>query len=121
KVPRPSTLRPDLPRSLDAWFARALDKDREKRFGSVREMAVAYLASLEPQTTTISMKAPAIDDAAMETAPSPDTADTAPMSTRAWARSLAVQPRASAGRLVFAGALALVFAASVAVGRSTAG
>ena len=119
-VARPSTLRADLPRSLDAWFARALEKDRERRFASVREMAVSYLASLEPQTTTISMKAPVIDDEAVEISPSPDTGDSAPTSARAWARSLGGQPHASASRLLFVAALGLVFAASVAVGRSTA-
>jgi len=38
----PSQLRTDLPRELDAWFARAFAVDRTARFGSAREMAEAW-------------------------------------------------------------------------------
>jgi serine/threonine-protein kinase len=38
----PSQLRPDLPASIDAWFARALDRDLEKRFSSAKQMVEAF-------------------------------------------------------------------------------
>lgn len=45
-MPVPSKINPALPRSFDAWFARACARDPKKRFGSAREMADA-LAKLE--------------------------------------------------------------------------
>jgi serine/threonine-protein kinase len=38
-LPRPSSLRPDLPPAIDAWFARACSRDIAQRFQSAREMA----------------------------------------------------------------------------------
>jgi serine/threonine protein kinase len=48
KAPRPSlvALRPELPRALDAWTARALSAKREERFGTVRELWAALVAAL---------------------------------------------------------------------------
>lgn len=40
--PTPRTHRPLLPAALDAWFARALAKERERRFTSPKEMADAF-------------------------------------------------------------------------------
>ena len=37
-IPVPSALAPDLPKELDAFFARALQRSPEKRFASAREM-----------------------------------------------------------------------------------
>jgi eukaryotic-like serine/threonine-protein kinase len=43
-VPVPSQVLPGLSHAFDAWFARALDRDPQKRFGSASEMsdALAY-------------------------------------------------------------------------------
>jgi serine/threonine-protein kinase len=41
-VPVPSQVAPDLSTEVDAWFARALSRDPEKRFQSAREMAAAF-------------------------------------------------------------------------------
>jgi serine/threonine protein kinase len=43
---RISDLRPDLPRALDDWFARALAKEPEQRFDTVEQMAAAFRAAL---------------------------------------------------------------------------
>jgi len=45
-LPRPSKLRPDLPASFDAWFARALDRDPDKRYQSARELSDALTKAL---------------------------------------------------------------------------
>jgi eukaryotic-like serine/threonine-protein kinase len=42
----PSSLRPDLPAALDAWFSRALAKDPADRFVTVRAMSVAFRAAI---------------------------------------------------------------------------
>ncbi|WP_052376247.1 serine/threonine-protein kinase [Chondromyces apiculatus] len=39
---RPSTLRRGLPEAVDAWVARALQRDPEARFGSARDLAEAF-------------------------------------------------------------------------------
>jgi serine/threonine protein kinase len=38
----PTSLRPDLPPSVDAWFARMLKRDPNERYGSAKEMAEAF-------------------------------------------------------------------------------
>lgn len=43
-IPRVSDVAPDLPRELDAFFARAFDRNPNGRFGSAREMAAAFAA-----------------------------------------------------------------------------
>jgi eukaryotic-like serine/threonine-protein kinase len=43
----PSTLRPGLPREVDAWFERALARDPSARFSSAKEMADALDEALE--------------------------------------------------------------------------
>jgi eukaryotic-like serine/threonine-protein kinase len=47
RAARPSmlALRPDLPRDADEWLAQALAIDREERFGNVRAMWNAFLAT----------------------------------------------------------------------------
>ncbi|HEY4013446.1 MAG TPA: serine/threonine-protein kinase [Polyangiaceae bacterium] len=39
QIPAPSRIRPDLPPSFDVWFARALDRDPDKRFQTAKELA----------------------------------------------------------------------------------
>ncbi len=54
-----SKLAPDLPRELDDFFDKALSRDRRLRFGSAREMAMAF-SRISPITfTTLSMPDPA--------------------------------------------------------------
>jgi serine/threonine-protein kinase len=43
----PSLIDPRLPRALDAWFARALDVDRDQRFGSAGETIATLARTLE--------------------------------------------------------------------------
>ncbi len=38
EIPVPSHIAPDLPLSIDAWMARALERDRDLRFQSAKEM-----------------------------------------------------------------------------------
>ncbi len=45
-LPVPSQVRPDLPASFDQWFAKALDRDPDRRFQTAKELAVALSASL---------------------------------------------------------------------------
>lgn len=52
-------LAPDLPHELEGFFQRALSRDRDQRFGSAREMALAF-SRISPVTfTTLSMPDPA--------------------------------------------------------------
>lgn len=60
-----SKLAPDLPRELDAFFERALCRDRRHRFSSAREMAMAF-SRISPITfTTLSMPDPALIEQAI--------------------------------------------------------
>jgi serine/threonine-protein kinase len=43
-IPRPSSIVPDLPAGVDAFFERALERDLGKRFQSAREMERAFYA-----------------------------------------------------------------------------
>jgi serine/threonine-protein kinase len=45
-VPRPSRLRPDLPLTFDAWFAKALDREVSRRFQSAREFSETLVEAL---------------------------------------------------------------------------
>ena len=45
-LPRPSKLRPDLPPAFDAWFARALDRDPDKRYQTAKELSDALTKAL---------------------------------------------------------------------------
>ncbi|MCA9618678.1 MAG: serine/threonine protein kinase, partial [Myxococcales bacterium] len=62
------SLAPDLPRELEGFFKRALAREREARFGSAREMALAF-SRISPVTfTTLSMPDPAQIEAAIRRA-----------------------------------------------------
>ena len=50
-VPKPSKLRPDLPPQFDAWFAKALERDPQKRFQTSRLLAEALSVALTPATS----------------------------------------------------------------------
>jgi eukaryotic-like serine/threonine-protein kinase len=59
-----SKLAPDLPRELDGFFAKALARDPMRRFGSAREMALAFSRISPVNFTTLSMPDPkAIEEA----------------------------------------------------------
>jgi eukaryotic-like serine/threonine-protein kinase len=47
-LPRPSKLRPDLPPTFDTWFARALDRDVDKRYQTAKELADSLAKALLP-------------------------------------------------------------------------
>jgi eukaryotic-like serine/threonine-protein kinase len=47
-LPKPSKLRPDLPPTFDAWFARALDRDVDKRYQTAKELADSLTKALLP-------------------------------------------------------------------------
>jgi eukaryotic-like serine/threonine-protein kinase len=53
-IPVPSKVNPDLPSTLDAWFARACDRDPDRRFSSARDLAesLARLAGLSTEAYT---------------------------------------------------------------------
>jgi serine/threonine-protein kinase len=50
-----SQLRPDLPRSLDAWFSRALDVSPERRFPTAREMSEEFAVACGLSQSAISV------------------------------------------------------------------
>jgi serine/threonine-protein kinase len=45
-LPRPTKLRPDLPPAFDVWFARALDRDPDKRYQTAKELSDALTKAL---------------------------------------------------------------------------
>jgi serine/threonine protein kinase len=47
---RPRALRPEIPEALEAAVMRCLEKDRDRRFGSVAELAVALVDFAPPRT-----------------------------------------------------------------------
>jgi eukaryotic-like serine/threonine-protein kinase len=47
-LPKPSKLRPDLPPTFDTWFARALDRDPDKRYQNAKELAETLTRALIP-------------------------------------------------------------------------
>ncbi|MCC6525633.1 MAG: serine/threonine protein kinase [Polyangiaceae bacterium] len=67
----PSRLRRGIPPELDAWFAKALNRDPAERFGSAREMARAFTAQLEQSAAGLglpSLRAPDEGDGDGDTA-----------------------------------------------------
>jgi serine/threonine protein kinase len=56
-LPRPSRLRPDLSPSFDSWFAKALDRDPNKRFQTARELSDALVEALSPAATEAALRA----------------------------------------------------------------
>jgi serine/threonine-protein kinase len=47
-IPRPSRLRPDLPKTFDPWFLKALDRDPNRRFQTAKEFADTLADALRP-------------------------------------------------------------------------
>ncbi len=60
--PTPSSLRPDLPKEFDEWVRKGLAKNREDRFGSATELAIALAEAIGTQgarASTAPIDAPA--------------------------------------------------------------
>ncbi|MGK3969489.1 protein kinase [Sorangium sp. So ce118] len=53
EIPVPSRVNPELPPTFDAWFARACDREPERRFSSARDLAesLARIADLAADST----------------------------------------------------------------------
>jgi eukaryotic-like serine/threonine-protein kinase len=59
QLPRPTSVRPDLPQALDVWFAQACARDRAQRFKSAREMADALWRAVSfAQPTAVAITSP---------------------------------------------------------------
>ncbi|AUX47965.1 uncharacterized protein SOCE26_094910 [Sorangium cellulosum] len=73
EIPVPSRVNPELPPSFDVWFARACDRDPERRFDSARELAesLARIADLSADgaSTVSSPRPPPMPTAAPRPAP----------------------------------------------------
>ncbi len=61
-IPKPSKLRPDLPPSFDAWFARALDRDPNKRFQDPKDFADALAQAFQKGSVPSLHRSPAPSD-----------------------------------------------------------
>ena len=61
-IPKPSKLRPDLPPSFDAWFAKALDRDPNKRFQDPKEFADALAVAFQKGSVPSLHRSPAPSD-----------------------------------------------------------
>ncbi|HEY4106732.1 MAG TPA: serine/threonine-protein kinase, partial [Polyangiaceae bacterium] len=64
-LPKPSKLRPDLPPSFDAWFARALDRDPDKRYQNAKDLAEALGRALTPNRAPARSMSLSSDDEGM--------------------------------------------------------
>ncbi len=53
-IPVPSEIRRDLPKSFDAWFAKALQRDPDKRFQTAKELADALAKAFGENTGPVS-------------------------------------------------------------------
>ncbi len=76
ELPRPSTLAPNVPNGLDAWFAKATAYDVEKRFqdvGSMLEAMQAALANLDRSSSRVN---DTIDTGTVDDEPVLDTKET---------------------------------------------
>ncbi len=95
-IPRPSKLRPDLPASFDAWFAKALDRDPGKRYQSARELSDALTEALAGKNSEPRLEAaPTPVDPLLGTDGTTDPAEAEPSSSRPDARApsaISVEP-----------------------------
>jgi serine/threonine-protein kinase len=63
EFPPPTSLRPDLPAGVDAWFARAFARDVEARFASAEDLAAALEAAMPGALRSAPPPAPSEEDA----------------------------------------------------------
>jgi eukaryotic-like serine/threonine-protein kinase len=52
-LPRPSRLRPDLPKAFDQWFLRSLDRDPDKRYQTPKAFSEALTDALKPGPSSV--------------------------------------------------------------------
>ncbi|MBI5513612.1 MAG: serine/threonine protein kinase [Deltaproteobacteria bacterium] len=57
-IPPPSGLEPSLPPSVDAWFGRALDRSRRRRFQSAAEFSRTFRAALRGEAPPPATESP---------------------------------------------------------------
>jgi serine/threonine protein kinase len=129
-LPTPSKVNPALPKSFDAWFTKALERDESKRFSSATELAEALRQALDgsarapaPSPTYTAFEAASVD-ALINGRPEPPLLAPPDLKAPIGARSLPAPPipsqmpklRRSSGRvLAFAfAAIALSVVAAVA-------
>ncbi len=82
EIPVPSQVQPDLPPAFDAWLARALERDVDARFATVRELCDALDAIATPSTPSVPPPsfasaptiAPAVEPSQLATSYAPFTA-----------------------------------------------
>jgi eukaryotic-like serine/threonine-protein kinase len=107
----PSQLRPSLPPALDAWFATALARKPDQRFGSAREMADQFAIAIGDEPPASRMSRGAIDGPLVAVAAGPQrTLGGASLSGQAGQVGQIGQPAPSRRMLVvgaFAGVVAL--------------
>lgn len=66
EIPVPSRIRPDLPRGFDSWFAKALERDPNRRFQTAGELAASLQTVLAPTRSGANISLLGDDDVAYE-------------------------------------------------------
>ena len=74
EIPQPSRIRPDLPKGFDQWFAKALERDPDRRFQTASELASGLQTVLAPSRGSANISLLGDDDAAFEATSSPSAA-----------------------------------------------
>lgn len=102
---RPSELRPELPVALDAWFEKALARERDERFQTAREMADAFRDALRASATMVvaadAASAPDVDDEELPAAELPVVPKMVPgLAKRRWPRVAGVLAAAATAATV---------------------
>jgi len=100
--PRPSEINPELPRAVDSFFERALERDVDKRFQSAKEFATAFV-ELASRTGSLPPPARAALDLELER----DAEIDIPISESLVPRSIEIEPRTHWARRPIVWALAV--------------
>jgi serine/threonine-protein kinase len=98
---RPTSLRPDLPAAIDAWFARALDRDPKRRFASAKELADEFLVAAgfgRGQAVSVPSRLPPPSSQGSRPAAAHATPSTGGSGTLTATPSFSSSPRSSDGR-----------------------
>ncbi len=67
KFELPSTLRSDVPETLDDWFVQALARERDARYQNVRDMAYALAQAVPGATVATGLRAGGLADELLDT------------------------------------------------------
>jgi len=105
KFERPSAVRPELPHALDAWFEKALARDRKHRFQTAHEMRDAFHEAVRTSLLPPPLEEPAQLAAAAEMEEEDTGIDLSPMT-----KSVPGLPKRRLGRSVAAVAATAVAA-----------